>query len=229
MRKIALLAAAALVAIGSSTAAYASNPHNPPPPPPTNLGGCTSQQVITSTTVVACNGYYAGNILDNGGGQTDDLLGQQLAVQALTGSSTTPTFTFQSLIAGSVNGQTQDDSSSAQLFFGSQSNPLTLFGNVIIGMHFGNITDPVVNPLSGRGGAGNLTIFYLLNLTTPTTFITLDNPRGWSNAYIYQNGTPPPPTVPEPATWAMMLVGFGAAGMAMRRSRKGKALLSQIA
>jgi hypothetical protein len=35
--------------------------------------------------------------------------------------------------------------------------------------------------------------------------------------------------VPEPATWAMMLVGFGAAGVAMRRSRRRKALLAQIA
>ena len=36
--------------------------------------------------------------------------------------------------------------------------------------------------------------------------------------------------VPEPATWAMMLLGFGATGMAMRRSRRRKgALLTQIA
>jgi PEP-CTERM motif len=34
--------------------------------------------------------------------------------------------------------------------------------------------------------------------------------------------------LPEPATWAMMIFGFGAAGMAMRRSRR-KALLAQIA
>jgi hypothetical protein len=40
--------------------------------------------------------------------------------------------------------------------------------------------------------------------------------------------TPPPPGVPEPATWAMMLMGFGATGFAMRRSRR-KALLAQIA
>lgn len=33
--------------------------------------------------------------------------------------------------------------------------------------------------------------------------------------------------VPEPATWAMMLVGFGGIGMAMRRRRKG--VLAQIA
>ena len=37
------------------------------------------------------------------------------------------------------------------------------------------------------------------------------------------------PPVPEPATWAMMLVGFGAAGVAMRRTRRRKPLLAQIA
>ena len=38
------------------------------------------------------------------------------------------------------------------------------------------------------------------------------------------NGTP----LPEPATWAMMLLGFGAAGFSIRRSRR-KAMLAQIA
>jgi YD repeat-containing protein len=33
-------------------------------------------------------------------------------------------------------------------------------------------------------------------------------------------GGPPPPTVPEPATWAMMLGGFGAIGGAMRSRRR---------
>ena len=35
---------------------------------------------------------------------------------------------------------------------------------------------------------------------------------------------PPPPAVPEPATWALMLAGFGAAGVAMRRSRRQGAI-----
>jgi hypothetical protein len=32
--------------------------------------------------------------------------------------------------------------------------------------------------------------------------------------------TPPPPSLPEPATWAMMLLGFGAIGLALRRGRR---------
>lgn len=35
------------------------------------------------------------------------------------------------------------------------------------------------------------------------------------------------PAVPEPATWAMMLLGFGGMGLTMRR--RGKAVLAQIA
>ena len=35
--------------------------------------------------------------------------------------------------------------------------------------------------------------------------------------------------VPEPATWGMMLMGFGAAGFALRRSRRRRADLLQIA
>ncbi len=35
-------------------------------------------------------------------------------------------------------------------------------------------------------------------------------------------------SVPEPATWALMLIGFGGIGMAMRRRRRGMAL-AQIA
>jgi len=35
--------------------------------------------------------------------------------------------------------------------------------------------------------------------------------------------------LPEPGTWGMMLLGFGAAGIAIRRSRRRKAVLAQIA
>ncbi len=37
---------------------------------------------------------------------------------------------------------------------------------------------------------------------------------------IGRDTPPPPPVVPEPATWAMMLLGFSAVGFSMRRRRK---------
>lgn len=63
----------------------------------------------------------------------------------------------------------------------------------------------------------------------PTTDITMSDfvvryqsiigaTNGASSAIGRQ--TTPPPSVPEPATWAMMLFGFGAAGMLMRRNRR---------
>ena len=39
----------------------------------------------------------------------------------------------------------------------------------------------------------------------------------------------PGAALPEPSTWAMMLFGFGAAGVAMRRSRRKTQLMSQLA
>lgn len=38
-----------------------------------------------------------------------------------------------------------------------------------------------------------------------------------------------PPPVPEPATWALMLLGFGGIGFAMRRSRNQSGALMQVA
>ena len=59
----------------------------------------------------------------------------------------------------------------------------------------------------------------------------------WQGIYSTQLGirdgsaigspTQPPPVVPEPATWAMMLLGFGGIGYVLRRRRKTD--LSQVA
>jgi hypothetical protein len=45
---------------------------------------------------------------------------------------------------------------------------------------------------------------------------------------ILVTGSPPPPPLPEPSTWAMMLLGFGATGFAIRRSRRN-VVMKQIA
>jgi len=67
----------------------------------------------------------------------------------------------------------------------------------------------------------------LYELTSSINIITADVAYGattqnfaigdFSITYNYREATA---AVPEPATWAMMLFGFGAIGAAMRRTRK---------
>jgi hypothetical protein len=72
--------------------------------------------------------------------------------------------------------------------------------------------------------------------------LTLDQSLGlgsYVTAFINQNGTFGATSnsgailedggVPEPATWAMMVIGFGAAGFALRRRRRSTAQVSQLA
>ena len=106
---------------------------------------------------------------------------------------------------------------------------------------------------SGCNGSGNFFCFNNTSATFPSplpsslalNFAVTSNAVGsWSNysgdfkidwagsqnnydlvSKVITLSTPP---VPEPATWALMLVGFGGIGMAMRRSRR-TAKLAQLA
>ena len=205
-----ILRALAITAIPAALAFTATQASaTPSPPNGTNIGGCDPALVTPDAT--ACAGYYTGNILN---GSSTDILNQQNAIASLPGS-----FTWDG------NWTAMDNSTSPDLVItalsGTNSNQLnfgeTLFGQVIIGAHFGNVAGP----------AGNVSVFWLFNLTSPTNFITLDDTQGLSNAALYT--TDPHPSVPEPSTWAMMLLGFGAAGVAMRRSRRKTQLMSQLA
>jgi hypothetical protein len=54
---------------------------------------------------------------------------------------------------------------------------------------------------------------------------TISGPGGGSYAGTINVAAP----VPEPATWGMMLLGFGVAGFALRRSRRPRTELAQLA
>ena len=88
---------------------------------------------------------------------------------------------------------------------GSQSVDFAtlLHGISYVAFHFGN----------GRGGPGNATAFYRIDAGTSTDVITL-NYNASSNAVLYSTGT-----VPEPASWALMIAGFGMVGVGLRRRR----------
>ena len=209
--KFLAVAAVAAVALASPASAKDRRVIAKPVAPsglPATVGACDLG--LPTPDAIACQGYFAGNLLN---GSPTDVANQQAAIYALPG-----TFTWDGnwdglVASGNTLSGAGDLSNGNQLNFGT-----TMFGLTIVGAHFGNVD----------GSPGNVSVFWLFDFgTTGADFVTLDNPQGWSNAALYTTGTPP--SVPEPATWAMMLLGFGAAGAAMRRSRRQNAMLAQIA
>ncbi|MCH8615719.1 FxDxF family PEP-CTERM protein [Sphingomonas sp. SM33] len=89
------------------------------------------------------------------------------------------------------------------------------------------ITDPVSIPQNFSSTMDNDLIenFDLagLNLGVGTFTLTIQGSTG-VNGSFGGNVSFVQAAVPEPSTWAMMLVGFGAIGFAMRRRRGGQAL-----
>lgn len=80
-----------------------------------------------------------------------------------------------------------------------------LVGVSYVAMHFGN----------DQGGPGNATAFYKIDAGSGIDKINLVY-NASSNAVLYSTGGGGG-GVPEPATWAMMITGFGLIGVAMRR------------
>jgi len=158
---------------------------------PTNVG-CASGPLAPPADF--CAGYYTNNLL---GGSPADITAQQNAIRLLPGFSSYTVDWTALTNAGKIV-------SSADVT--ALNNLLAnAGGQVLIGFHWGNVP----------GDDGNVSAFYLWN-NAPTGSIHLTNTDGWSNAVLYT----PTAAVPEPATWAMMLLGFGAIGVSMRRRRR---------
>lgn len=153
-----------------------------------------------SPTASACAGFVGGNLL--AGNSTATAQAQTLLNSiGFTGTAT------QLEVLSPLNGSHTIDFSTL------------LSGDTFIGLHFGN----------GQGSPGtpngDTTAFYRFDAGTSLDQFTLAY-NASSNAVLYGTG---PGAVPEPATWAMMLMGFGAIGFGMRNQRKTRLAVRQAA
>ena len=166
---------------------------------------CSTTDV--SPTALACTGFVAGNLLS---GNAGDIAAQKAGLSAI-GLVWDGVFANVTKI-NSLGGLTTVDFSTAD------QNPLArLYGETWVGLHFGN----------GAGLGGNATAFYKFDAgAAGLTSFLLNIARGSSGAVVYSTKTSRAnfdgmggASVPEPASWAMMIAGFGLVGASMRRHR----------
>ena len=156
--------------------------------------GCSSAPFAPSAD--KCAGYYDDSLFNN---KTDNVALQQSAVDLLLGS-------------GNLTVDWNALKDAGKVVSGSNVNLLNGLladagGQVLLGLHWGNVP----------GAAGNVSAFYLWD-NAKLGSISLTNADGYSNAVLYRSTAVA--AVPEPGTWALMLVGFGATGASLRRRRR---------
>lgn len=215
-RKLSLAAALSLATLAVASPASAAQQVVQPSTNP-----CSTSYV---SGAIACQGYYGRNLLQGEPGSNTSTEVRNILTLLLNGTpSTTDSTPTRNTSAYTGNYGSLDTSkilATISPLNGAQVIDFGTFmmsGLTVVGIHFGNNSDP------GAEGANNFTGFWLVDLgQTSTNRITLASSGGTSNAQIFATTVP---AVPEPSTWAMLLLGFGVIGTSMRRRRSSGRLL----
>ena len=148
-----------------------------------------------SVAGASCIGFIDGNL--NGNKPSLAEINMHLAVWGVNLTSAVPS---TSMLSG-LNGTT--------INFSQQ-----LYGDTIVGMHFGNVSD------AAGTKSTNVTAFYRFDAGNGTGLDSFTTKFGsLSNATLYSTGMAVTP-VPEAETYAMMLAGLGLMGVVARRRKQ---------
>lgn len=152
--------------------------------------------------------YFSGVTASPNGGSFVALDGDQSAgvqgsiSQDLTGLQVGKTYTLTF------------DWAAAQLV--NRSGPFTEQLQVTFGGE-SQLTEVLSEPSQGFSGWKEVTMYFTPTATNQTlTFLSIGSPVGLPPMALLDGVSL---TVPEPATWAMMIMGFGSLGLMMRRRR----------
>ena len=165
-----------------------------------------------SIAALSCSGFYSGNLLNNA-----DTAAQVTGLAQIG-------FTWDGNFSALDSAGRKQNISGTQLDLESLFGTM-VYGETVIGIHFGG---------GGANGVGNGTAFYKFDAGTDGTKILALNYPGSSGIALYSTGhapivppdNPPPGDdttvdgVPEPASWLMMVGGFGLIGGALRRRKR---------
>lgn len=215
MRRIVLAAlAGAAITLGTATAANAA----------ATISECTSGSSCVSGTTNVNLGAYTGASPVFGtvgiGGPTVQFTSTQGLLSTNSGAATV--FTASGALLTNLTFQLLTGSFTSAEFNLEQGSPSAF----TVTLHTTGGADVILNPTGLQGSN-------VFDIVSPGggesyTGATFTTSGGGFNDFKQLRLVLAP--VPEPATWALMLLGFGGIGMALRRGRRrGKSSLMQIA
>lgn len=161
--------------------------------------GASIEVIVGGKTVpVTCLGYFDGNL--NGNSNTWKTVSTDLATWGVT---LTGAAADSNMVSG-LKGATSFD-----------FNNKTLYGDTIIGVHYG-----VIKVGTGKDAVNynDLTAFYRFDAGATGLKKIINSVDSISNATLYRSGAMAP--VPEPETYAMLLAGLGMVGLIARRRKQ---------
>jgi hypothetical protein len=174
---------------------------------------------VNAGTVVNLNDPNPSTSVATAGGNTTINFGFNPIVNAEGTNSFTSSFTISDPLAGiySISG----DTSTPGVIFSNTSN-LTCIASVM-GCTVGTVYNLIIGTTPSGFSAFGLP---LTNLAAGDYRLTINGISPNSGSFT-GNVRITTGAVPEPGTWALMLLGFGAVGLAMRRKRRP--VLAQLA